>query len=205
VSAIKRGERPKHRLLAAALRRGEEVPPAAQDYLAKIVERPRSHSRTRGRPRKRLYTAEYNLWGQVLRAIERRERWNSLMAEALRLGDKVPPEAQAVLAEMVENARALAPGRPPSPKRKAKDKYNIREDLLLQERDALIAKLKEERLPKTAQQADEQLGSTHGLEPDTVKRQASSAAGRLARRTRVSLSAFTSIANSSPVREWMAR
>jgi hypothetical protein len=102
------------------------------------------------------------------------------MAGALRRGEKVPPEAQPVLAQIVEKARALAPGRPPSPKRKTKDKYNISEDLLLQERDALIAKLKKERVPKPAQQADEQLGSKHGLEPDTVKRQANSAAGRLA-------------------------
>jgi hypothetical protein len=179
VSAIKRGEHPKHRLLAAALRRGEDVPPAAQDYLAKIVERPRSGSLTRGRPRKPLYTAEGNLWGQVVRAIERRERWNRLMAEALRRGEKVPPEAQVVLAEMVETARALARGRPPSPKRKGKDKYNIREDLLLQERD-LIAKLREEGVSKPAQQADEQLGSKHELEPETVERQANIAARHLA-------------------------
>src|SRR5688500_6889777 len=56
VVAIERKERLDHRLLAAALRRGENVPAAAQEYLANVVEK--APSLSRGRPPKPIRTSK---------------------------------------------------------------------------------------------------------------------------------------------------
>jgi hypothetical protein len=116
-------------------------------------------------------------WLQLVLAIQRGEHPDhDLLAAALRRGESVPPEAQAYLARIIEKARSLAPGRPLGSK--SKKRSMLFEDLLLYERDVLMARLEDEGVRKAAQVADEQLGKTHGLGLDTLRADLSSAARR---------------------------
>jgi hypothetical protein len=117
-------------------------------------------------------------WAQLVSAIRRGEHpEHRLLAAALRRGENVPPEAQAYLARIVEKAPSLrGRGRPRGPKSKAKG--ILWEDLLLDERDVLIATLKEQRVAKAAQVADERLEKKYRLGPDTLEKHWSRAARR---------------------------
>jgi hypothetical protein len=117
-------------------------------------------------------------WVQLVFAIQRGEHPDHrLLAAALCRGEKVPREAQAYLAGIVEKAPSLrGRGRPRGSKIKGRGIFW--EDLLLDERDVLIATLKEQRFAKAAQVANERLEKKYRLGPDTLEKHWRNAARR---------------------------